>query len=375
MRRLVQIIVFTPDVEALRHFYEGGIGLHPVYAGPNWTSYRTAGATLALHPLDGTHQREIELTFDSHDVEAEVERLRARGVVPVGEIQEQDYGTTVQFRDPDGNLVALRGGGDRPGEAGPVLGTVIVNVQDLDEAVAFYRDRLGLATSYVSPHWVEFEAGDVRLAVHKRPAGLHHPLHAAQRVSFCFETLDLEAWVEEIRGREVHFATPPVEQDFGLYAEALDPDGNVVVFRETSPPASYEDELAQPFDEDIPTHTVAMRKPVKKGSKAISRLALRPEYHGAKATARRRPSATTRAVSSVRGAGPDRTRLKPKRTADERKTKAKPGVGRLKKAERVSAARQRSARASASKSRPVKREVAGRGRGRGKASRATRGRR
>jgi len=360
MRRLVQIIIFTPDVEALRRFYEGGIGLHPVYAGPNWTSYRTSGVTLALHPLSGAHQREFELTFDSPDVAAEVERLRGRGVVPVAGIQAQEYGTTVQFRDPDGNLVALRGGGDRPGEAGPVIGTVIVNVQDLDEAVAFYRDRLGLATSYVSPHWVEFEAGDVRLAVHKRPAGLHHPLHAAQRVSFCFETLDLEAWVKEIREREVSFATAPIEQDFGLYAEALDPDGTVVVFRETAPPGTFEDELAEPYDEDAPTHTVAMRKPVKKGSKAISRLVVRPEYHGAKQ--KKRLSGTTRAVTSTRGAGPDRTRLKPKRTADERKTKVKPAGGRLKKAERVSASRQRSARASASKSRPVKRGSAGRGR-------------
>jgi catechol 2,3-dioxygenase-like lactoylglutathione lyase family enzyme len=238
----------------------------------------------------------------------------------------------------------------------------VVNVQDLDQAVAFYRDRLGLATSYVSPHWVEFEAGDVRLAVHKRPAGLNHPLHAGQRIAFCLETLDLEAWVDEVRSRDVDFATAPTEQDFGLFAEVLDPDGNVVVFRETAPPGTFEEELAEPYDEDVPTHQVAMRKPVKKGSKAMSRLAVRPAYHGGKKSAKKPLSATTRAVSSKRGAGPDHARLKPKRTGDERKTKVKPGTGRLKKAERLSATRQRSARATASKSRPVKRGSAGRGR-------------
>ena len=363
MRRLVQIILFTPDVEATRRFYEDGVGLHPVYAGPNWTSYRTAGVTLALHPLGAVHQREIELTFDTPDVEGEVERFRNWGLRPVGEIQEQPYGTTVQFRDPEGNLVALRAGGDRPGDAGPIIGTVLVNVQDLDQAVAFYRDRLGLATSYVSPHWVEFEAGDVRLAVHKRPAGLSHPLHAGQRVAFCLETLDLESWVEEIRERGVSLATAPTEQDFGLFAEVLDPNGNVVVFRETAPPGTFEEELAEPYDQDAPTHQVAMRKPVKKGSKAISRLAVRPEYHGAKKKSAMKPlSATTRAVSSERGEGPDHARLKPKRTGDEKKTRVKPAIGRLKKAERASASRQRTARASASKSRPVKHGSAGRGR-------------
>jgi len=362
MRRLVQIILFTPDVEALRKFYEEGIGLYPVYAGPNWTSYRTAGVTLALHPLGAMHRHEIELTFDSPEVKAEVERFRTWGLHPAGEIQDQPYGTTVQFRDPEGNLIALRSSGDRPSDAGPVIGTVVVNVQDLDQAVAFYRGRLGLATSYVSPHWVEFEAGDVRLAVHKRPRGLNHPLHAGQPIAFCLETLDLEAWVEEVAGRDVVFATAPTEQDFGLFAEVLDPDGNVVVFRETALPETLEEELAEAYDQDVPTHQVAMRKPVKKGSKAVSRLAVRPEYHGAKKPAKKPLPATTRAVSSKRGAGPDHARLKPKRMADERKARVKPAIGRLKRAERASATRQRSARATTSKGRPVKRGSAGRGR-------------
>ncbi len=361
MRRLVQIIIFTPDVEALRQFYEEGIGLHPNYAGPNWTAYRTAGATLAIHPLGDAHRREIELTFDSPDAKSEVEGFRSWGLRPTGEIQDQSFGTTVQFRDPAGNLVALRSAGDRPGDAGPVIGSVVLNVQDLDEAAAFYGERLGLAPSYVSPHWVEFEAGDVRVAVHRRSSSLSHPLHAAQPVAVCFETLDLEAWVAEIRERDVHFQTPPIEQDFGLYAEAVDPDGNVVVFRETAPVGTLEDELAQPYDEDVPTHQVAMRKPVKKGSKAVSRLVLRPEYREAKRPAKKPLSATTRAVASTRGAGPDRTRRKPKRTADERKAKAKPAIGRLRKAEMRTATRQRSARASASKRRPVKHASAGRG--------------
>ena len=43
-----------------------------------------------------------------------------------------------------------------------------------------------------------------------------------------------------------------------------------------------------------------------------------PAYKSKPSTARRRPSATTRTVVSVRGAGPDHARLRPKRTADEK---------------------------------------------------------
>jgi catechol 2,3-dioxygenase-like lactoylglutathione lyase family enzyme len=363
MRRLVQIILFTPDVDAMRSFYEGSIGLHPVYAGPNWTSYRTAGTILALHPLDGGHRQEVELTFDSPDVEAEVEHFRNWGVHATSEVQGQTYGTTVQFRDPAGNLIALRAGGDRPGDAGPVVGAVILNVEDLDAAVSFYREHVGLATAYVSPHWVEFEAGDVRLVLHRRGTGPHHPLHGARPVTFTLEALDLESWVEELAERDVRLATRPTETDFGLFAEVLDPDGNVVVLREVTPPGTLEDVLAEPYDEDAPTHQVAIRKPVKKGVN-ISRLAVRPEYHVARKPAGKPLSATTRAVASTRGAGPDRTRLKPRRTADEKKARTKPATGRLKKAERTTAIRQRSARATASKGKPVKRESAGRGRAR-----------
>ncbi len=362
MRRLVQIILFTPDVEALRTFYEEGMGLRPIYAGPNWTSYRTAGATLALHPLTGGHRQEIELTFDSPDVEAEVERFRNWGVHATSEVQGQSYGTTVQFRDPEGNLIALRTGGDRPGDAGPVVGSVLLNVEDLDAAMAFYREHVGLSPSYVSPHWVEFDAGDVRVVLHKRGTGPHQPRHAARPAAFTLETLDLESWVEELGEREVRIVTPPTEQDFGFFAEAVDPDGNVVVLREVAPPGTLEDELAESYDEDAPTHQVAIRKPVKKGAKAISRLAVRPEYHVAHKPAKPPLSATTRAVSSTRGAGPDRTRLKPHRTGDEKKARTKPATGRLKKAERESAGRQRRARATASKAKPVKRGSAGRGR-------------
>ena len=39
-------------------------------------------------------------------------------------------------------------------------------VADMDAAVAFYRDRLGLEVKFASPFWSEFSTGDTTLALH-----------------------------------------------------------------------------------------------------------------------------------------------------------------------------------------------------------------
>jgi hypothetical protein len=153
-----------------------------------------------------------------------------------------------------------------------------------------------------------------------------------------------------------------------LFADTTDPDGNEITFRE--PPASpaIEEQLAEAFENDeVPQH-VAIRKPVKKGARAVSRVAVKPEYHDAGA-----PKQTTRAkaakrkvvrASSTRGAGPAGTRLKPKRAADPKRARNRPAVGRLKKAERRTLAQKKVAVARASKAKPVKRAAARRARAR-----------
>jgi predicted enzyme related to lactoylglutathione lyase len=361
MSSLREVIVFTPNLGSMREFYEGGVGLTAAQAGPRAARYGTAGAVLALETLPDGREREIEIAFETSSIEADVERLRARGV-EVGEIRSESSGRRVQLRDHEGNRLSLRQGGGVPsddGGDGPAVATVIVNCRDLLAAVIFYRDRLGLKIAYEAPHWVEFETGATRLALHTRPSGMNHPLHAAQRVAYCLQTPDLDHWVDEMRARGLHFATAPIEEDFGLYAEALDPDGNVVVFREPRPEPSIEEELAEAFESDETPHVVAIRKPVLKGGKAVSRVALKPEYHEPKSV-RLKPEPEISyyepepAAAPVRGAGPGRPRQKPK----TRRLKATPAIGRGKKAVQKSLTRKKSATASASKSKPVKRAAA-----------------
>jgi hypothetical protein len=161
---------------------------------------------------------------------------------------------------------------------------------------------MGLQRGDGDEHWVEFDTGATRLAVHHRPEDEDHPRHAEQPIALVFGSDDLTEWCEAMRRRGMHFVTAPVMEEFGVYAEAVDPDGRIVVFHEPPPPASLEEELAAAYEDDGAPQRVAIRKPLKKASTTASQMALKPVHKEKPSSARRRPSATTMEVSKVRGA-------------------------------------------------------------------------
>ena len=98
---------------------------------------------------------------------------------------------------------------------------VIEFVGDMDRAVKFYRDVLGLSLKFQSPDWTEFSTGDTTLALHsasaKNPAG---------KVEVGFTVPDIHAFYREMTDRGVQFAMPPTKQDFGgLLAQFVDSEG------------------------------------------------------------------------------------------------------------------------------------------------------
>src|SRR3954447_16099670 len=56
------------------------------------------------------------------------------------------------------------------------LNYAIKFVSDMDAAVAFYRDTLGMTLLFQSPFWSEFDSGATKLALHpdceENPAGI-----------------------------------------------------------------------------------------------------------------------------------------------------------------------------------------------------------
>ena len=91
-------------------------------------------------------------------------------------------------------------------------------VTDMNKAVEFYRDTLGLPLRFESPSWSEFATGGTTLALH--PASDKNP---AGKVEFGFTVADVEAFYRDMSAKGVLFSIPPKKQDFGgLLAQFVD---------------------------------------------------------------------------------------------------------------------------------------------------------
>jgi catechol 2,3-dioxygenase-like lactoylglutathione lyase family enzyme len=111
-----RVIVFAKHVEALRHFYETGLGLVTVAAEPGWVRLGGAGAELALHGLPPAIAARVQIAsppvaradtaikpvFFVADVVAARARLAALGAV-MSEVRN-DYCDGV---DPEGNVFQI----------------------------------------------------------------------------------------------------------------------------------------------------------------------------------------------------------------------------------------------------------------------------
>jgi catechol 2,3-dioxygenase-like lactoylglutathione lyase family enzyme len=199
----------------------------------------------------------------------------------VGEISENALCRMATLRDPEGNLVQLVEPREPLTEGTwPRLSHVIVSAKKFHETVAFYRELLGLKLAEEEEHWVEFDTGETRLAVHDREKEYALPLHADQRMAIALEDQDFDAWIEELRKRSVSFAAAPGEGELGPQAEVEDGDGWLVVLRgpqADEPPD--EDELdAEYGDDDDEPHGLPRR-----GGELGSDGGRRPAFNPAKA--------------------------------------------------------------------------------------------
>ena len=101
------------------------------------------------------------------------------------------------------------------------LGYVIKFVDDMDRAVKFYRDVLGLPLKFQSPGWSEFVTGETALGLH--PAS---PKNPAGSVELGFKVANLEQFHQNMTVEGSQFSMPPTKQDFGgALAQFLDSEG------------------------------------------------------------------------------------------------------------------------------------------------------
>jgi predicted enzyme related to lactoylglutathione lyase len=100
------------------------------------------------------------------------------------------------------------------------ISRVWLPVSEMNAAVAFYRDKLGLE---VEEHgdWSEVSAGSERIGLNasESPAGSGGAVIA-------FSVDDLDATVERLKGNGVEFSGEVSEHPWGRIAPFEDPDGN-----------------------------------------------------------------------------------------------------------------------------------------------------
>ena len=93
-------------------------------------------------------------------------------------------------------------------------------VADMDRAVAFYRDTLGLTLKFASPGWSEFATGETTLALHpssdENPPGTTH---------LGFGTPDVRGFHRTMTAAGVRFTREPEPLHGVTLAEFVDPDG------------------------------------------------------------------------------------------------------------------------------------------------------
>ena len=104
------------------------------------------------------------------------------------------------------------------------LSYAIKFVADMDAAVAFHRDKLGLEPKFESPFWSEFATGETTLALH--PASEKNP---AGKIELGFGVPDLEKFHQAMTAKGVAFSMPPTKQDFGgMLARFADSEGSQI---------------------------------------------------------------------------------------------------------------------------------------------------
>ena len=100
------------------------------------------------------------------------------------------------------------------------LNYAIKFVSDMDAAVAFYRDTLGMSPGFQAPFWSEFDTGETKLALH--PASAENP---AGSVQLGLGTDNLDSFHAEAQSHGVVFTSAPTDVHGTRIARLRDLDG------------------------------------------------------------------------------------------------------------------------------------------------------
>lgn len=104
--------------------------------------------------------------------------------------------------------------------------SIAVFVHDIDRAIGFYRDDLGLSLTKQGSFGAEFLEQEPHLGIH--PA-VHPDAKAlvGRHTGITFHVPGLLDYCSRLQERGVRFLNQPTQQSWGIMAMIADPDGNV----------------------------------------------------------------------------------------------------------------------------------------------------
>lgn len=108
--------IFVNDFETAVNFYKNTLGLKTMAIGPGFMQFDTGAAKLMIEEVGNgepaDHQtlvgRFTGITFNTDDIQTQVEKLKQAGVKFTGEPEQQYWGGWLAtFEDPSGNEFQL----------------------------------------------------------------------------------------------------------------------------------------------------------------------------------------------------------------------------------------------------------------------------
>lgn len=111
MKNIVEIALFTDDVEAAATFYRGLLGAEPVAEWPGGAIFAAGDSKVLVHergaPMENGPPNEDHFAFSVADLDEACDELRAQGTSLMVEPRDYPWGRSAYLRDPDGRLVEL----------------------------------------------------------------------------------------------------------------------------------------------------------------------------------------------------------------------------------------------------------------------------
>jgi catechol 2,3-dioxygenase-like lactoylglutathione lyase family enzyme len=268
------VTVYVSNMDAAVRFYTEAFGLSltnrfgdrwaTVQAGPSyWTTDEVgAGLVIGLHPRSPKHpapgtKGAVGFGLETYaPIENVMARLAEHGVRITGDIIRYEAGNVVALADHDGNptyvnefppdmvpesdLGARDGATDRAGSAMVSGGHAIVFVSDMDAAVRFYTEVLGLKlTNRYDNHLATVEAGrTLVIALHPRTPNIPAPPGTKGSMALGLAIDEpIDGVVSRLSKRGVRMTGEIDRSGRGALVELEDLDGNDLYLWENEAPA------------------------------------------------------------------------------------------------------------------------------------------